>query len=188
MAASTSTEGGVRIILAFGHNGFGQIEPNGKPKIRKPTAVMKNTLRNIYATWRFTLHTSERYMLLQGSIEPSSTHQSEKIALSHVMKKLCLYRNQVIVGLTSDSTLVLSDGTSGVLTEREDKFEDIWCTHEAVLVQESNRCDKIMSLRVSNISTMPFPVTAVSQVSCGHSHTLILSADKSVYVYGNGKY
>ena len=129
MAASTSTEGGVRIILAFGHNGFGQIEPNGKPKIRKPTAVMKNTLRNIYATWRFTLHTSERYMLLQGSIEPSSTHQSEKIALSHVMKKLCLYRNQVKnknkrcevnYDYEYDSTLVLS----------VDRWY-VWCSYRA---------------------------------------------------------
>ena len=190
MAEHNSTEGGVRMILAFGHNGFGQIESNGKPKIRKPTAIMKDTFLNIYPTWRFTLLASERNLLLQGSIDPSSRHQSDKIDLSYVMKKLCLYSKQIIVGLTSDNTLVLSDGTSGVLTECGNKFEDIWCTHEAVLVQESNRYYKIMDLRENHlsISTIQFPVTSVSQVSCGHSHTLILTADKSVYVYGNGKY
>ena len=188
MAESNITKGGVRMILAFGHNGFGQIETNGKPKIRKPTTISKDLFREIYATWRFTLLASEHCMLLQGSIEPCSKHQYKKIDLHYVMKKLCLYNNQIIVGLTSDNALVLSDGTSGVLTECESKFEDIWCTHEAVLVQESNRYYKIMNLRESNLSTSPFPVTAVSQVSCGHSHTLILTADTSVYVYGNGKY
>ena len=37
--------------------------------------------------------------------------------------------------------------------------KDIWCTHEAVLVQESNRCDKIMSLRVSTTYLPSYAIT-----------------------------
>ncbi|KAI6657482.1 RCC1 domain-containing protein 1 [Oopsacas minuta] len=182
-------------IYGTGHNGFGQIELNGKPKISKPIAleecITKHSINQIYATWRYTVLVRDTSLLLQGSLEPSGQHQYKTIELPYSIKKLCVSHDHILVGLTIDNILVLSKDLSSVFTKHtsSQKFEDFWRTHESMLVQESNKYYSILKLRGTTISSIHIPlkiVTAVSQVVCGHSHTVILTADTSVYVYGNG--
>ena len=185
-------------IFAFGHNSFGQIKLNGIPKINRPTLIKERlgdgSSQDIHGTWRFTLFAREDRVLVLGSVEPSEKHQVKTVKLPWTMKKILLSPNQSqLVGLTSENRLALSEETN--LTSRltmhnnSTKYEAIWRTHDGVLAQESfdHYC---MLAFLGSISSVQFPLdkgAVVTHVSCGHCHSLMLTADRSVYAYGIGK-
>ena len=185
-------------IFAFGHNSFGQIKQNGVPKIYTPSIVTETFLgdgqfQDIHSTWRFTLFAREDGVSVLGSMKPSEKHQVKTVKLPWIMKKILLSPNQSqLVGLTSDNALVVSEETSlmsSLKMPESSRYENIWRTHDGVLAQESIGQYTMLTFQ-GGISSVKFPLekgTAVSHVSCGHCHSLILTADHSIYTYGIGE-
>ena len=187
-------------ILASGHNGFGQIKPNGIPKINRSSLIKEaflgeGSLQDILSTWRFVMFTKKDRVSVLGSVEPSEKHQVRTVQLPWMMKKILLSPDQSqLVGLTSDNALVLSEEANllspPTIHNNSLKYENMWRTHEGVLAHDSFDQYSMLTFQ-KGISSVKFPLkkgTAVSHVSCGHCHSLILTADHSVYAYGTGKH